>query len=186
LKIAIVDARSGFAAVRLAHVTYLIHRKTGPIGRLTLLRELRALEHAMASWCMMTTGRSGARHALAKSGSILSIAAMRLASFRASSVWFPWDMISTPQSVKDIISSPENTSSLFLGSDAGEIHRLAIGSVPVGDSGHDKTNPKEKSQETRSAKRTQGSQTATQRPPRTGTTKRAEDVDRTASRSTQS
>src|ERR1700684_628886 len=56
----------------------------------------------------MTTGRSGARHALANSGSIVSIAAMRLASFRASSIWFPLDMISTPQiPFQDIGSSLE-------------------------------------------------------------------------------
>jgi hypothetical protein len=40
---------------------------------------------------MITTGVSGARHALAKSGSIFSTAAMRLASFRVRSVWFRLD-----------------------------------------------------------------------------------------------
>jgi hypothetical protein len=44
--------------------------------------------------CMMTTGVSCARHGLAKSGGIFSTTAMRLASFLASSVWFPFDMVS--------------------------------------------------------------------------------------------
>ena len=38
---------------------------------------------------------SCARHALAKSGRIFSTTAMRLASFLASSVWFPFNIVST-------------------------------------------------------------------------------------------
>jgi hypothetical protein len=74
---------------------------------------------------------------------MVSTAAMRLASFRASSVWFPWDMISTPQSVKDIISSPENTSSPFLRSDAGEILSESNRLGACGKLGYDKTNSEE-------------------------------------------
>jgi hypothetical protein len=44
---------------------------------------------------LLATGVSCTRHALANSGSIFSTAAMSLASFRARSVGFPLDMIST-------------------------------------------------------------------------------------------
>src|ERR1035438_5560302 len=58
---------------------------------------------------MMTTGVSGALHALAKSGSIFSIVATRLASFRASSVGFPLDIGQHLNFSQDIPLSPETS-----------------------------------------------------------------------------